>query len=384
MLEVPLGFVNARNEKERADVEGRAGRGRDRVARREHDRGRASASNMPAIRALRARYAADTGARVVITDRARRRARRHGAAAPGPAQLRDAARVRAPLCRATSPPGPAARARSATTCSTSPSRSPPEATSTARCGSRYPTSELDRARPQLLARRSRAIAAVVLAVGDADRPQLRALDQAAARGAGGGGRRAGAGDLAARAPVPDGPPELRRLALEFNDMVARVDGLVSVAAGVRRGCLARAADAADRAAPAAREPRAPRRRRRPREPRRRRSAEVDRLSRLVDELLALARADAARPRPRASTSRRSPRARIDAWRPAAGGARRLELDATDRPGHALGARPRRARCSTTSSRTRSAQRPAGRRSRSRRKPGGRARRAARRRPTGPG
>ena len=39
MLEVPLGFVNARSERAQPDGEGRAGRGHDRVARREHARG---------------------------------------------------------------------------------------------------------------------------------------------------------------------------------------------------------------------------------------------------------------------------------------------------------------------------------------------------------
>ena len=91
----------------------------------------------------------------------------------------------------------------------------------------YPTSELDRrVRNYWLV--LAGIAAIVLAAAALIglsfarwiRRPLEGLEEAAAA--------AGAGDLSARAPVPDAPPELRRLALEFNDMVARVDGLVSV------------------------------------------------------------------------------------------------------------------------------------------------------------
>ena len=91
----------------------------------------------------------------------------------------------------------------------------------------YPTSKLDeRVRNYWLV--LAGIAAIVLGVATLIglsfahwiRRPLEGLEEAAAR--------AGAGDLAARAPVPrrtrrrSGP-----LALEFNDMVARVDGLVT-------------------------------------------------------------------------------------------------------------------------------------------------------------
>ena len=154
----------------------------------------------------------------------------------------------------------------------------------------YPTSELDRrVRNYWLV--LAGIAVVVLAAAALIglsfarwiRRPLAGLEVAAAE--------AGAGDLSARAPVPDAPPELRRLALEFNDMVARVDGLVSVqqefvadashelrtpltALRLRLENLERHVGDDGRASLDAA------------------AAEVERLSGLVDELLALARADA--------------------------------------------------------------------------------------------
>ena len=91
----------------------------------------------------------------------------------------------------------------------------------------YPTSELDRrVRNYWLV--LAGIAAVVLAAAALIglrfarwiRRPLEGLELAAAE--------AGAGDLSARARrCRTAPPELRQLALEFNDMVARVEGLVS-------------------------------------------------------------------------------------------------------------------------------------------------------------
>ena len=90
----------------------------------------------------------------------------------------------------------------------------------------YPTSRLDeRVRHYWLV--LAGIAAIALAVATLVglrfarwiRRPLDGLEEAAAR--------AGAGDLTARAAVPDGPPELRTLTLEFNDMIARIDGLVA-------------------------------------------------------------------------------------------------------------------------------------------------------------
>jgi len=118
---------------------------------------------------------------------------------------------------------------------------------------------------------------------------LRAVEEAA--------ERLGAGDLTSRAPVPDGPPELRALALSFNRTAARLGGLVDS----QRAFVADAShqlrtpltalrlrlenlehldsgDGPDRDAARVDDVEAAR-------------AEVERLSRLVDGLLALARAE---------------------------------------------------------------------------------------------
>ena len=69
MLEVPLGFVNARGE--RAQLTAKVERDAVTIASLSEStiEGDAQTSNLPAIRRLARRYAADTGARVVITDR---------------------------------------------------------------------------------------------------------------------------------------------------------------------------------------------------------------------------------------------------------------------------------------------------------------------------
>jgi signal transduction histidine kinase len=183
----------------------------------------------------------------------------------------------------------------------------------------YPTSELDRrVRNYWIA--LAGIAAVVLAVAAVIglsfarwiRRPLAGVEEAAAR--------AGAGDLSARAPVPDAPPELRDLALEFNDMVARVDGLVRVqrdfvadashelrtpltALRLRLENLERhVADGGRPSLTAA-------------------SAEVGRLSGLVDELLALARADAGTAPADTVDLSALAASRVQAWQPVAGDSR---------------------------------------------------------------
>jgi two-component system OmpR family sensor kinase len=180
----------------------------------------------------------------------------------------------------------------------------------------YPTSELDRrVRNYWLV--LAGIAAIVLAAATLIglsfarwiRRPLEGLEVAAAE--------AGAGDLSARAPVPDAPPELRRLALEFNDMVARVDGLVAVqrdfvadashelrtpltALRLRLENLERHVGDSGRTSLTAA------------------SAEVERLSGLVDELLALARADAGTAPAESVDLTEVASARIASWRPVAG------------------------------------------------------------------
>lgn len=121
-----------------------------------------------------------------------------------------------------------------------------------------------------------------------------------------------AGDLTARAPSDDGPPEVRRLAHEFNDMAARLETLV----GAQRAFVADAshelrtpltalrlrlenlefADPADISHEAEAL-----------------SDEVARLGRLVEGLLALARAEGQRPEREVLALDAEVAARIDAW-----------------------------------------------------------------------
>ena len=121
-----------------------------------------------------------------------------------------------------------------------------------------------------------------------------------------------AGDLAARAATDSGPPEVRRLAREFNDMASRLETLI----GAQRAFVADAshelrtpltalrlrlenlefADATDvpREAEAL-------------------SAEIARLGRLVEGLLALARAEGQRPERESVDLGDEIAARIEAW-----------------------------------------------------------------------
>jgi signal transduction histidine kinase len=323
MLEVPLGFINARDERARltAKVE------RDAVAiaslAESTVEGDAATSNLPALMALGRRYAADTGARVVITSR-------NGvalvdSAPPEPGRRSFATR---PEFRAALRGDVATGTRRSSTLGYDllyvavPIASGGTVHGAVRIT--YPTSELDRRVRNywfVLA----GIAAVVLAAAALIglrfarwiRRPLEGLELAAAE--------AGAGDLGARAPVPDAPPELRQLALEFNDMVARVEGLVSAqkefvadashelrtpltALRLRLENLERHVGDDGRGSLTAA------------------SAEVERLSGLVDALLALARADAGTAPAGTVDLAAAARARVEAWQPAAAGVR-LELDA---------------------------------------------------------
>jgi signal transduction histidine kinase len=315
MLEVPLGFINARNEKDRltSKVE------RDAVAiaslAESTIEGEVPTSNMAAIRAFARRYAADTGARVVITDRAGIALVDTAPPAPGRRSFATRPEVRAALHGDV-----ATGTRSSSTLGYDllyvavPVASGGTVHGAVRVT--YPTSELDRrVRNYWIA--LAGIAAVVLAVATLIglsfarwiRRPLEGLEEAAAD--------AGAGDLSARAPVPDAPPELRRLALEFNDMVARVEGLVSVqqafvadashelrtpltALRLRLENLERQVGDGGRANLDAA------------------SAEVDRLSALVDELLALARADAGTSPAESVDLAAEAGERVETWRPVAG------------------------------------------------------------------
>ena len=122
----------------------------------------------------------------------------------------------------------------------------------------------------------------------------------------------GAGDLQARAPTDSGPPEIRALAAELNETVSRLDALIRsqqefvadashqlrtplAALRLRLENLDRDVD--DEGKPSLEAA----------------LAEVNRLARLVDALLALARADASRPRPEPSDLAELVSSRLDAW-----------------------------------------------------------------------
>lgn len=178
----------------------------------------------------------------------------------------------------------------------------------------YPTSAVDeRVRHYwlLLA----AIAALVLAavaVGGVvlarwlSRPLAR-VEQAAAL--------AGGGDLTVRAPADAGPPEVRSLALSFNAMVTAIGGLlraqrefVADASHELRTPLAalrlRLENLEHDVTPAARPGLDGA------------LAEVERLSVLVDDLLALARADAGQAKPETVDLRAVAAGRLEAWQAA--------------------------------------------------------------------
>ncbi len=323
MLEVPLGFVNARNA--RANLTAKVERDAVSLASLSEGtlEGEASASSVQALERLAQRYAAETGGRVVITDRG-------GVSlvdSTPPAQRSFADR---PEFRTALAGDVATGVRGSQTLGYSflyvavPVASGGVIHGAVRVA--YPTSKLDeRIRNYWLV--LAGIAAIVLGVATLVgfrfarwiRRPLEGLEEAAAR--------AGAGDLTARASVPEAPEEIRALALEFNDMVARVDGLVTAqrdfvadashelrtpltALRLRLENLERHVDAAggDGITAAV--------------------AEVDRLSRLVDALLALARADESAVPARSVDLVALAQARVDAWRPTLERGVRLELDAT--------------------------------------------------------
>lgn len=324
MLEVPLGFINARGERSTlsAKVE------RDAVAiaslAESTVEGDAKTSNLPALRKLASSYASRTGGRVVITNRTGR-----ALVDSTPSTLANRSFATRPEFRAALRGDVATGTRHSQTLGYDfvyvavPIASGGVVHGAVRVT--YPTSELDRrVRNYWLA--LAGIAAIVLAVAALVglrfarwiRQPLEGVEVAAAR--------AGAGDLTARAPVPDAPPEVRELALEFNDMVARLDGLVAAqkefvadashelrtpltALRLRLENLERGVDDESRPGLVAA------------------AAEVERLSSMVDSLLALARADAGTAPPGPVDLSALAQTRIEAWQPALARGVRLELDA---------------------------------------------------------
>ena len=313
MLEVPLGFVNARNELSdlTAKVE------RDAVAAASLAEstleGEPTTASLPALDRLAARYASDTGGRMVITD------------ANGVAIV-DSSSQRSEQENFASRPEFKAALRGEVATGTRGSQTlgyrilyvavPIASGGTVHGAVRitYPTSRLDeRIRNYWLALAGIAVIALVVATlvglrfARWIRRPLDGLEEAAGR--------AGAGDLTARATVPDGPPELRTLALVFNDMVARLDALIAAQR--------------DFVADASHELRTPLTALRLRlenlegqvteegQPGiEAATVEVDRLSTLVDSLLALVRADAVTPGAETIDITEVIQECVDAWRPA--------------------------------------------------------------------
>ena len=189
MLEVPLGFVNARNE--RANLTAKVERDAVSVASLSEGtlEGETTASNVAGLERLATRYAADTGGRVVITNRAGHRDRRLGTARARATQLRRPAGV---------PGGAGGGRRDGVRGSRTLGYSFLYVAVPVASGRRHPRRrtrhlshlEAGRAHPSLLARarrhrRDRARGR------HPRRPQVRALDPPAARRAGGGRRPCG-------------------------------------------------------------------------------------------------------------------------------------------------------------------------------------------------
>jgi signal transduction histidine kinase len=132
---------------------------------------------------------------------------------------------------------------------------------------------------------------------------------------------AGAGDLKSRAPEDAGPPEVRGLARAFNDMAERLEQLLQ----------AQEAFVAD-ASHQLRTPLTALRLRLENGDNEGALRETERLSRLVDGLLALARAEAEQPEPLDLAT--LVRERIEAWDPVAGD-RGVQIEGDDVHGVAL-------------------------------------------------
>ena len=315
MLEVPLGFINARGE--RAQLTAKVERDAVTIASLAEStlEGDAPTSNLPAIEALGRRYAADTGARVVITNRKGVAVVDSAPADAGPAELRDAAGVpgRAPRRRRDrDPPLEHARLR------------PPLRRGADRLGRHRPRRRPDhlpdlRARParaQLLARARRDRRRRARG-GDAHRPQLRPLDPPPARRARGGrGGRGCRRPLGARARCPTRRPSCAGSrsssttwwrASTGSSPCSRSSSRTPRTSCARRsrrcGCGSRTSSGTS-ATTAARSLAAA-------------ATEVERLSGLVDELLALARADAGTAPAETVDLAAVAAARIDAWLPTA-------------------------------------------------------------------
>ena len=279
-LEIPLAIVNARNE--RQDLTAKVERDAFAAASLAEDGLQAGAPATPALQALVRRYRSETGGRIVIVDRRGQSVADSHATVPGESQFGTRPEIKAALSGRTV----TGIRRSRTLGTGLLYVAVPVASNGVVHGAvriTYPTSELDaRVRRYRLA--LLAVAAIVLAAASlagvllarsVTRP-LRRVEEAASR--------VGSGDLDARAPEDAGPPEVRRLARELNDTTGKLAALlhsqeqfVADASHELRSPLTALRLRLENLDPVPQEA----------------LQEMERLSRVVDELLALARADAA-------------------------------------------------------------------------------------------
>jgi signal transduction histidine kinase len=311
-LEIPLGVTNARNERE------------DLTAKVEHDTvvlasiaqaplAHPSAATIAPLQALVARYGQTTSGRALVVGR---RGIAVADSAPRPGESRDFSSR--PEIHAALNGRIVSGTRFSRTLGTNLLyvAAPVASSGTIRGAVRitYPTSAVD-ARVRRYWLILAAIAGIVLAgaavVGIAlarsiVRP-LRWLEQAASA--------AGAGDLTARAPV-EGPPEVRSLAVAFNDTAAKLatllrsqDEFVADASHqLRTPLTALRLRLENLEADVSAEGRADLEGA---------LAEVERLAQLVDALLALSRAEAERPAPGELDVAELADGRVEAWAPLA-------------------------------------------------------------------
>jgi signal transduction histidine kinase len=311
LLEIPLGLTHAHNE--RQNLTARVERDAVSLASLAEETLEAGVRPSPRLREIAAEYSRDTGGRVVIVDRRGRAI----VDSDSTAASRDFSN-RPEIARALSGEVASGVRASRTLGGDLLYVAVPAASSGTVHGAvriTYPMSAV-KARILRYWEILAAIAAVVLVVASAvglgfarwvARP-LHSVERAAVAVA--------EGDLAGRAPVR-GPPEVRRLAAAFNEMVAKLDAAL-------RSQEAFVADASHQL----RTPLTALRLRLENLERgsgsegpielERALAEVNRLSRLVDGLLALARADRSPAVPTEIDAAAIASGRVDAWATAAG------------------------------------------------------------------
>lgn len=301
-LELPLAIVNARNE--RQDLTAKVERDAFAAASLAEDRLQGKARRTPALQALARRYGRDTGGRLVIVDARGRSVADSHPTVPGERQFGTRPEIEAALSGRTV----TGIRRSRTLRTGLLYVAVPVASNGVVHGAvriTYPTSELDaRVRRYRLA--LAAVAVLVLAAASAAGVLLARSVTGPLRRVENAASRVGDGDLSARAPEDAGPPEVRRLARELNDTTAKLSALlrsqeqfVADASHELRSPLTALRLRLENLEPVPQEA----------------LQELQRLGRVVDELLALARADAAPAPTSAVDVGKVAHSRIETWEP---------------------------------------------------------------------